>query len=163
MTSTIARRAAALVALVALALGLAACGSTADTAAPAQHPNAQHQLPSTTSTTTITSPPSVVLKVTGSEPAMVIRIEVPDDAGDREAQYNDVPLPWSQSVPMPSLWVEATTDPRLIRTILTLDAESASGSESASVSCEIDSPGAAPVTNTSTGPYAAVDCTSNGS
>ena len=100
-------------------------------------------IPSATTTTT-TSAPSVVLKVTGSGPATTITI----DADGNETQQNDRSLPWTDSLGnIPGETV--------------LGAQSSSGSSSASITCEIDYPGQSPVIQTSTGPYANVECSAS--
>lgn len=101
--------------------------------------------PNTTSEpTTTTAPPSVVLKVTGTGPASTITI----DAGGNETQQNDQPLPWTESLPeVPDETV--------------LGAQSSNGSASTSITCEIDYPNQAPVVQTSTGPYADVECSAS--
>ena len=96
-------------------------------------------------TTTTTAPPMATFTVTGTGPANDITIL----NGSQETQHNDVALPWSYS----------TSD---YSSILGLTAQTDSGSASATITCTINSPDSGPVTNTSTGPYAVVDCTAGG-
>jgi hypothetical protein len=102
--------------------------------------------PGTTSEpTTTTAPPGVVLKVSGTGGASTITIL----NGENESQQNDQSLPWTTTL------TSAGSD-------VGLGAQSSDGSSSASITCEIDVPFEAPVAQTSTGPYAVVDCSASG-
>ena len=68
--------------------------------------------------------------------------------GSQETQHNSASLPWSTTL---------TDNPADVG----VTAQSGDGSSAATISCEIDMPGLAPVKNTSTGAYAVVDCNAN--
>lgn len=106
--------------------------------------------PTTTAPTTVpptststTAPPGVTFKATGTgATANSVTILV----GGNEQQHQGVALPYTLTVPNTAYDYGITV-------------QEGSGSPTASISCEIDEPGQPPVTNTSTGAYAVVDCT----
>jgi hypothetical protein len=102
--------------------------------------------PATTSVTTTSAPPlETVIKVTGTGPANSITI----DQGGAETQHTDASLPYSITLQGAPLNV-------------TMEAQDGSGESSATITCEIDDGQGDQVSvNTSTGPYAVVQCSSS--
>jgi hypothetical protein len=93
-------------------------------------------------TTTTTAPPGIVMTITGTGPANDVTIL----DGSLVSQHKGLSLPYR---------ITLTDDPVLAG----ISAQTGSGDVFATISCEVQEPGTAPVTNTSTGPYAVVDCT----
>jgi len=103
------------------------------------------------------APTTITLKITGSGSAS--SITVIDDGN--ESQHTEVGLPY------------VTTITGAVPFVVGIGAQNSDGSSSASISCEIDlsapgipaNPGGGPpqvlTTNSSTGPYAVVDCTTD--
>lgn len=99
-----------------------------------------------TTTAPTTAPPTgdtVVVTGTGTSASSIAVL-----VGGQESEHNDVSLPFSMPVP----WGHG----------IVVTAQTADGSSTASITCHIDgSDGAELVSNTSTGPYAVVTCTTS--
>lgn len=91
----------------------------------------------------VTAAPVITLKVSGSPTGSVTILD-----GSQTTQHEGQALPWTGTI---------TDDPPDVG----LTAQSGSGSGTATITCEIDIPGAQPVKNTSSGAYAVVTCTAN--
>jgi hypothetical protein len=98
--------------------------------------------PTTAPATTTTTAPGIVMTITGTGPATDITIV----DGSLDTQHNGVSLPYR---------ITLTDHPVLAG----ISAQTGGGDVFATISCEIQEPGRAPVSYTSTGPYAVVDCT----
>jgi hypothetical protein len=85
---------------------------------------------------------AVTFRVTGTGTAGSVTL----DLDGQESQRNSVPLPFYETRPYSRQY------------IIGLVAQSADGDATAAISCEIDVPGRAPVTNSSSGPFAVVSC-----
>ena len=172
-----ARAAAVVLMMVGCGLGFAACGggghtgaaatttttsaviaSTVPTStAPIVPPTTITTVPPTTTTTVPLPPDTVTLKVTGSGTAQTITIL--NDSN--ESQHNGAAIPFS------------TTITGIIPYVVGIGAQTSNGSSAASIGCEIDftsagtpdNPSGGPLqvlaTNTSSGPYAVVNCTTD--
>jgi len=92
-----------------------------------------------TPTVTPTTAPPPIFAVTGTGPA-----DITIDEGGQEVQDNDASLPWSSNGPVGSPFFG----------FVSMDAQTEDGSNTATISCSIL--GGSP--NTSTGPYAVVNC-----
>lgn len=115
--------------LLALTTMAAKCGSTTTGGAPA----ASHS-----------GPVSISVTASGGLPgAEASSLSILD--GSQQTQHNAAVLPWSTTL---------TDNPADVG----VTAQTSDGSPTAGISCEIDMPGQAPIKNTSTGPYAVVDC-----
>lgn len=98
-----------------------------------------------TLTTPTTVAPTITLKITASGASEASDITY--DIDGQETQHNDVPLPWSVTIPY--------TDQQII----VLEGQMDGGSSSSSIKCSIEETGAPAQTGTSTGPYSIAQCT----
>ncbi len=142
-----------LIFIFGVGLSVSACGSTLSQTATTVVPKVSSPaastvspvsttLPTTPPTTSSTAAPQVVtMKASGTGPASDITLLV----GSQESQHNNVALPYATTEPMSQLDYGITV-------------QDGSGLSSATISCEIDIPGSAPVMQTSTGAYAVVTC-----
>ena len=85
-------------------------------------------------------PDGVGIQVTGTGQASLTVVD-----GANESQVNDVTLPWS------TVLVDSPSS-------VNVSVQSSDGSETSTISCEIDGPGITPVSDSSSGPFATVSC-----
>ena len=91
--------------------------------------------------TALAVPPNGVgIQITGTGQASMTVVD-----GATESQVNDVTLPWSTVL---------TDSPESVD----VSAQSSDGSETTTISCEIDGPGITPTGDSSSGPFATVSC-----
>jgi hypothetical protein len=114
-------------------------------------------LPTTTTSTVPLAPTTITLTVTGSGTALSITVL----DGTDESQHNDEALPFT------------TTITGAVPPVVGIGAQASGGSSSTTIGCEIEisapgvpsNPAGGPpqvlTTNSSTGPYAVVDCTTD--
>ncbi len=106
-------------------------------------PATTHQAPTTSAAPPPAASPGVVLTAAGTGVGLVTVLD-----NEKESQQSDVPLPWTTTLhDKPS--------------ITGLGVQTSDGSSTAVVTCTIDVPGSPPVTKTSTGAYALVDCSAD--
>ena len=111
---------------------------------PASVPPTSTTVAPTTTTaapTTTTLMSGELISVTGTGDAAN---DVTIENDGQEVQHNDVPLPYSTTYPVSGG--------------ISMEAQTADGDSSASITCSITSGGQSLVSNTSTGPYAVVTC-----
>ncbi len=132
------RRTVVFVATVAASLAIAGPvgAETHHTTTTQRHPTTTTENHPTTTTPHHTSSPSgTVLKVTGTGPSANITIFY-GEFGENEHQYNDVSLPWTETL-------------RGTPSYVNIFAKDGSGSPTATISCEIDQPHKKPFKETS--------------
>ena len=140
---------------MAIAIPLFVVGAVIGASSGSTTTSAQNGAPSTVTTPPPTAPPTsapapttqptpavITLTITGTGTATSISIL----DGTGETEHSDAPLPFTTTIPLSGT------------SLVGIDAQAGSGDPSTPISCEIDVPGQSPVTNTSTGAYALVDC-----
>jgi hypothetical protein len=112
------------------------------TTLPAPTPSSTEPPTPTAPTTTAPAVPpnGVGIQVTGTGQASLTVVD-----GANESQVNDVALPWS------TVLVDSPPS-------VNVSVQSSDGSETSTISCEIDGPGITPVSDSSSGPFATVSC-----